>query len=156
MTAALSNATFDKQATQQVMIQSDDTSVLSKFKNVPGYKRVLSIKEIIGDVPKQTVEEIKKFADAVNLPRSSIVTTNGGFTTTFTTVVDELHAANISAYVSVLRNEYVAIAFDFFSDPVVELATYVGRLGIDGVVTDYPKTADAYLSKPITYPTVSH
>ncbi|XP_034699612.1 glycerophosphodiester phosphodiesterase GDPDL7-like [Vitis riparia] len=148
VTAALSNATFDKQSTQQVMIQSDDTSVLSKFKNVPAYKRVLSIKEIIGDVPKQTVEEIKKFADAVNLPRSSIVTTNGGFTTTFTTVVDELHAANISAYVSVLRNEYVAIAFDFFSDPLVELATYVGRIGIDGVVTDYPKTADAYLRSP--------
>ena len=149
MTTALSNATFDKQATQQVLIQSDDTSVLSKFNNVPAYRRVLSLKEIISAVPKQTVEEIKKYADAVNIPRSSIVETNGGFTTAFTNVVDQLHAANISAYVSVLRNEYVAIAFDFFSDPVVELATYIGRIGIDGVVTDYPRTADAYLSKPI-------
>lgn len=31
---ALSNATFDKQSTQQVLIQSDDSSVLSQFKNV--------------------------------------------------------------------------------------------------------------------------
>lgn len=94
------------------------------------------------------MEEIKRYADAVNLPRSSIVTTNDGFTTSFTNVVDQLHAANISAFVSVLRNEYVSIAFDFFSDPLVELATYIGRIGVDGVVTEYPKTADAYLSKP--------
>ena len=40
---ALSNATFDKQPTQQVLIQSDDSAVLSKFSNVPTYKRVLLI-----------------------------------------------------------------------------------------------------------------
>ncbi|KAK9275627.1 hypothetical protein L1049_022894 [Liquidambar formosana] len=145
---ALSNATFDKQSTQQVMIQSDDTSVLSKFKDVPTYKRVLSIKETISDVPKQTLEEIKKYADAVTVPKPSLVVVSGSFTTAFTSVVENMHAANISVYVGVLRNEFVTIAFDFFSDPTVALATYVQGIGVDGIITDYPATANAYMRSP--------
>jgi len=38
VSTVLSNATFDKQAKQQVLIQSDDSSVLSKFKDIPSYK----------------------------------------------------------------------------------------------------------------------
>ncbi|KAF8400543.1 hypothetical protein HHK36_013842 [Tetracentron sinense] len=148
VTKALSNATFDKQATQQVLIQSDDSSVLSKFKDAPNYKKVLTIKEIISDAPKQPTEEIKKFADAVNLPRPSLVSTSGFFTTAFTDVVDKMHASNISVYVSVLRNEYTVIAFDFFSDPIVELATYISGIGVDGIITEYPATASAYLRSP--------
>uniref|UniRef100_A0A5B6Z2M4 glycerophosphodiester phosphodiesterase n=1 Tax=Davidia involucrata TaxID=16924 RepID=A0A5B6Z2M4_DAVIN len=145
---ALSNATFDKQSTQKVLIQSDDTSVLSKFKNVTTYQRVLSIKEIISDAPTQSVEEIKKYADAITVPRASIITTSGSFTTAFTSVVNKTHNANISVYVSVLRNEFIALAFDFFADPMVELATYVAQVGVDGVVTDYPATASAYIRSP--------
>ncbi|KAK7849013.1 glycerophosphodiester phosphodiesterase gdpdl6 [Quercus suber] len=44
VTTALSNATFDKQSTQSVLIQSDDTSVLSKFKSVPTYQSWFSVK----------------------------------------------------------------------------------------------------------------
>ncbi|KAK6156591.1 hypothetical protein DH2020_010839 [Rehmannia glutinosa] len=40
VSAALSNATFDKQSTQKVLIQSDDSSVLLKFKDIPSYQRV--------------------------------------------------------------------------------------------------------------------
>ncbi|KAK9131126.1 hypothetical protein Sjap_011613 [Stephania japonica] len=145
---ALSNATLDKQVTQQVFIQSDDTSVLSKFKSIPSYKRVLSIKENIGGVPKQSVDEIKKFADAVDIRRPSIVASTQGFTTAFTNVVKMMHSANVSVYVSVLRNEFTSIAFDFFSDPMVELATYIAGAGADGVVTEYPATAVAYLTQP--------
>ncbi|KAA8535314.1 hypothetical protein F0562_030317 [Nyssa sinensis] len=145
---ALSNATFDKQSTQKVLIQSDDTSVLSYFKNVTTYQRVLSIKEIISDAPTQATEEIKKYADAVTVPRASIISTSGSFTTAFTSVVKKMHTANISVYVSVLRNEFIALAFDFFADPMVELATYVAEIGVDGVVTDYPATASAYIRSP--------
>ncbi|KAK9099256.1 hypothetical protein Syun_026301 [Stephania yunnanensis] len=145
---ALSNATLDKQVTQQVFIQSDDTSVLSIFKSIPSYKRVLSIKENIGDVPKQSVDEIKKYADAVDVHRPSIVASTQGFTTAFTNVVKMMHSANVSVYVSVLRNEFTSIAFDFFSDPMVELATYIAGAGVDGVITEYPATAVAYLRSP--------
>ncbi|PON51630.1 Glycerophosphoryl diester phosphodiesterase [Trema orientale] len=150
VTSALANATFDKQSTQQVLIQSDDTSVLSKFKDIPTYKRVLRIKEKIGDAPKPSVDEIKKYADAVTIPRSSIVIVSDFFTVELTNVVKELHAANLSIYVDHLRNEYVTLAFDYFSDPIVEIATYVQAIEVDGFLTDYPGTASKYMRCPCT------
>ncbi|KAJ6994145.1 glycerophosphodiester phosphodiesterase GDPDL6 [Populus alba] len=145
---ALSNATFDKQSTQKVLIQSDDTSVLSKFQNVPAYSRVLYLKDEISDAPKTPVGEIKKYADAVTLPRFSIVPTIDGFTTATTKVVNEMHAANISVYVTVLRNEFVTLAFDYFADPTIEIATYTSGIGVDGIITEYPATASRYLRNP--------
>ncbi|KAJ4963439.1 hypothetical protein NE237_023378 [Protea cynaroides] len=145
---ALSNATFDKQATQQVLIQSDDSSVLSTFNNVSTYKKVLYIKEATSSAPKPIAEQIKKVADAVNLPRPSFIQASAGFTTAYTRIVNDMHAANISVYVSVLRNEYTQIAFDFFSDPIVEIATYVSNIGVDGIVTEYPATASAFKRSP--------
>ncbi|CAD5188716.1 unnamed protein product [Musa acuminata subsp. malaccensis] len=148
VSTALTNASYDKLPKKQVLIQSDDTAVLSAFKKNSGYKRVLYVKETISDAPKPTVDEIKHSADAVNLPRSSIVADSGFFVSAFTGVVDKMHAANISVYVSVLRNEFLAIAFDYFSDPMVELATYVAGVQVDGVVTEFPATLAAYLRSP--------
>ncbi|KAJ6759152.1 GLYCEROPHOSPHODIESTER PHOSPHODIESTERASE GDPDL6-RELATED [Salix koriyanagi] len=145
---ALSNATFDKQSTQKVLIQSEDTSVLSKFKNVPAYSRVLYLKDEISDAPRTPVEEIKKYADAVTLPRFSIVPTVNGFTTATTKVVNEMQAANLSVYVSVLRNEFITLPFDYFSDPTIEIATYTSGIGVDGIITEYPATATRYLRNP--------
>ncbi|CAL9075451.1 unnamed protein product [Musa textilis] len=148
VSTALTNASYDRLPKKQVLIQSDDTAVLSAFKKNSGYKRVLYVKETISDAPKPTVDEIKHSADAVNLPRSSIVADSGFFVSAFTGVVDEMHAANISVYVSVLRNEFLAIAFDYFSDPMVELATYVAGVQVDGVVTEFPATLAAYFRSP--------
>ncbi|KAK4769304.1 hypothetical protein SAY86_027454 [Trapa natans] len=55
----------NKQATQQVLIQSDDTSVLSQFSNIKPCRRLLTIKEKISDAPKVSVDEVKKHADGV-------------------------------------------------------------------------------------------
>ncbi|KAI6682437.1 hypothetical protein NL676_036318 [Syzygium grande] len=145
---ALSNATFDKQSTQQVLIQSDDSSVLSQFKNVSTYKRVLTIEEKISDAPKQPVEQLKKYADAITITRPSIMPVSNSFLLGNTSVLDEMHAANISVYVSVLRNEYISLAFDYFADPILELATYVAGFGVDGVITEYPATANKYMRSP--------
>lgn len=147
VSTALTKASYDKQVDKQIFIQSDDMQVLSAFKKDSGYKRVLSIKETISDAAKPTLDEIKRFADAVNLPRSSIVANSGFFVSAFTDIVDKMHSANISVYVSVLRNEFLAIAFDYFSDPIVELATYAAGVGVDGVVTEFPATAAAYFSE---------
>lgn len=153
VTTALSNATLDKQSTQQVMIQSDDTAVLAKFKEVPKYRRVYVIKDIISDAPKPSVDEIKKYADAVDVRRPSIVKSTASFLSNFTKVVEEMHAANLSVHVSTLYNEYTTLAFDFFSDPMIELATLIEGLKVDAVVTEYPATANAYLSKSsVSYP----
>lgn len=150
----MSNATFDKQSTQQVLIQSDDTSVLSKFKNVPTYKRVLLIKEKIGDASKQSVQEIKKYADGVTITRGAILEIADFFIVSQTNVVKELQAANLTVYVKQLRNEYVTLAFDYFSDPIVEIATYAKSIQVDGFMTDYPGTATKYFSKCFVQKTI--
>ncbi|KAK4792125.1 hypothetical protein SAY86_022560 [Trapa natans] len=142
---ALNKATFDKEATRQVLIQSDDTSVLSQFSNIKSYKRFLTIKEKISDAPKASVDAVKKHADGVFVSRSSLIPTTNGFLIGNTSVVTEMHAANLSVYVSVFKNEYLALAFDYYSDPVLELATYVVGMGVDGVVTDFPATATRYM-----------
>ncbi|KAG6481962.1 glycerophosphodiester phosphodiesterase GDPDL7-like [Zingiber officinale] len=148
VSTALSNASYDQQPNKQIFIQSDDIQVLAVFKKNPSYTRVLSIKETISDAPKPTVDEIKQFADAVDLPRTSIVADSGSFISGFTDVVKKMHAANISVHASVFRNEYLAIAFDYFSDPMVELATFVAGVEVDAVVTEFPATAAAYLRSP--------
>ncbi|OVA01347.1 Glycerophosphoryl diester phosphodiesterase [Macleaya cordata] len=154
VSSALANATLDKQSTQQVLIQSDDTSVLSKFKNVPTFKKVLIIDEIIGEVPQQSLDEIKKFAvDAVNVRRPSLVKTLASFTSVFTDVVDKMHSANISVYVSTLMNEYTAIAFDLYSDPISEISLYVTGFEVEGLITDNPSTASAFMRSPCANPT---
>ncbi|KAG5376240.1 hypothetical protein IGI04_040836 [Brassica rapa subsp. trilocularis] len=146
--SALTKSTLDKQTTQRVLIQSDDSSVLAGFEAVPPYTRVLSIDKEIGDAPKASVDEIKKHADAVNILRSSLVSISGSFAAGKTNVVEEMHKGNISVYVSVLRNEYISIAFDYFSDPTVEFATFIAGNGVDGVITEFPATASRYLRSP--------
>ncbi|PQM42045.1 glycerophosphodiester phosphodiesterase GDPDL7 [Prunus yedoensis var. nudiflora] len=148
VTSALSNATFDKQSTQQVLIKSDDTSVLSKFKDVKTYRRVLNIKEKISDAPKASVDEIKKFADAVTVSKDSIVKTGDYFVSGKTNVVKEMKAANISVYVHWLKNEFVSLMFDYFSDPIIEIASYALEFQVDGIVTDFPATASKIMRCP--------
>lgn len=145
--SALANASYDKHTARKVLIQSTDTSVLSAFKGNPGYTRVLKIEETISAVPKDSLDEITKFADAVVLQRNSILTTSAFFLKSATGVVPALQHANVSVYVSVLRNEFTTLAFDLNSDPVLEVATYVNGVGVDGIVTEFPGTANAYLSK---------
>lgn len=128
------------------MIESDDTSVLDAFKNVATYERVLYLKDAIGSVPEQAVQEVKKHADAVNLRRNSITVAENSFIANFTQTVPAFHAAIISVYVGILRNEYQNLAIDYLADPYVELATLTA-LQVDGFVTDYPYTANLFSSK---------
>ncbi|KAL2587711.1 hypothetical protein GLYMA_13G155100v4 [Glycine max] len=153
VSTALSNATFDKQAKQQVLIQSDDSSVLSRFKDIPSYKRVMLLKDKMGDVPRQTVEEIKKHADAVNLPKTSIIKVSNSILVGMTNVVKELKDANLTVFVHNLKNEYTTLAFDYWSDPNVEIATYVQTAKVDGIVTDFPATASRFMRSPCSDPT---
>lgn len=149
VTTALKNATLDKQATQKVLIQSDDSSVLLKFKDFPNYQRVLEIKKEFNGTGKAVAEEIKKYADAIRVYRDTIVI-NHPFpvfmSLNFSDLVEVMHEANISVHVGVLRNEFQNFIFDYYSDPYVELATLTQK-GVDGIATDFPSTALAYMSK---------
>lgn len=144
VSSALKNATLDK---QQVLVQSDDSSVLSKFKDNPSYKRVMFLSEKIGSVPKKTAEEIKKYADAVNVPKTSVIEVYASYLYRLTDVVKELKDANLTVFVRTLKNEYTSLAFDYWSDPNIEIATYIQTAMVDGVVTDFPGTSSRFVCK---------
>ncbi|TVU02018.1 hypothetical protein EJB05_52553 [Eragrostis curvula] len=149
VTGALTKAGYDKETKQRLLIQSDDSSVLSAFKkSFPASKRVLSIHTDISDVAKPSVDDIKGFADGVRIRRSSVAQITGSFTTHFTNVVDTLHAANLTVFIGVLKNEFMNLGFDYFADPMVEIATYSDAVMADGLVTEFPATAAAYFRSP--------
>ncbi|KAL3535065.1 hypothetical protein ACH5RR_003526 [Cinchona calisaya] len=157
VSTALSNATLDKQSTQKVLIQSEDSSVLLKFQDIKTYQRVLTIEKDISGSTQQTAQEVKKYADAVKVYRNSIVLDypNPVFMSlSFSNLVDVMHAANISVYVGVLRNEFQNFLFDYYADPYVELTTLTQK-GVDGIITDYPATVNAYMRSPCSNPNAS-
>ncbi|XP_062223860.1 glycerophosphodiester phosphodiesterase GDPDL7-like [Phragmites australis] len=149
VTGALANSSYDKETKQQVIIQSDDSSVLSAFKkSFPASKRVLYIEAEVGDASKPSVDEMKEFADGVRIHRGSVAQVTGYFLTRFSNVVGSLHAANLTVFIGVLRNEFMNLGFDYFADPMVEVATYSAAVMADGLVTDFPATAAAYFRSP--------
>jgi len=148
VSTALSNAIFDKQSTQKVLIQSDDSSVLLKFKDIPTYQRVLEIKKDISGTPDELAQEVKKYADAINVQRRSVIaSTNTFFTKNFTNILPAMHAANVSVFVGILKNEFSNLLLDYYSDPYVEIATLVDA-HVDGLITDFPATASSYMRSP--------
>ncbi|WVZ79283.1 hypothetical protein U9M48_026883, partial [Paspalum notatum var. saurae] len=147
VSSALVNASYDKETRQKVLIASDESSVLGAFKKFPAFKRVLQIGHAISDASKPSVEEVAKFADAVSITRGSVVQAQGSFLTWFTHVIDKMHAANLSVYVGLLKNEFMNLGFDFLADPMVEIATY-SSLMADGIVTEFPATAAEYFRSP--------
>lgn len=141
---ALSKAGFDNQTALNVKIQSTNSSVLMKFKEKTNYKLVYKIEENFGDALSSTIEDIKKFADSVVINKASVFPETQSFVTSVTNVVPELQAAKLQVYVELFSNEFVSQAWDFFSDPTVEINSFVLGPNIDGVITDFPKTAARY------------
>ncbi|CAN6277794.1 unnamed protein product [Urochloa humidicola] len=147
--SALTKSGYDKETKQQVYIQSDDSSVLAAFKTkFTTFKRVLNLEIDFSGATKPSLDDIKKFADAVRIHRSSVAQVNGYFMTRFTDTVGTLQAANLTVFVGVLKNEFMNLGFDYFSDPTVEIVTYSDAVMADGLVTDYPATAANYFRSP--------
>ncbi|EOY12177.1 PLC-like phosphodiesterase family protein, putative isoform 1 [Theobroma cacao] len=141
---ALSEAGYDKQTAQKVMIQSSNSSVLMKFKGKSNYKLVYKVDEDIGGAQQASIDDIKSFASAVVISKDSVFPENNAFLTGVTDVVPRLQAANLSVYVHTFSNEFTSQAWDFFSDATVEVNSFhVGGL-INGVITDFPETSDRY------------
>ncbi|KAE8691133.1 Glycerophosphodiester phosphodiesterase GDPDL4 [Hibiscus syriacus] len=141
---ALSKSGHDKQTVQKVMIQSSNSSVLMKFKGKADYQLVYKVDEDIGGAQSSTIEDIKRFASAVVISKDSVFPVNSAFLASTTDVVQRLQAANLSVYVQTFSNEFTAQAWDFLSDATVEINTFYRGAGINGVITDFPKTSDRY------------
>jgi glycerophosphoryl diester phosphodiesterase len=131
------------------MIQSSNSSVLMKFKDKHNYDRVYKVDENIRDASNSAVEDIKTFATAVVVGKESVMPENQAFLTAQTDTVSKLQLFKLPVYVEVFSNEFVSQAWDFFSDATVEINTYVKGVKVDGIITDFPKTAARYKSKLI-------
>ncbi|KAF3772376.1 Glycerophosphodiester phosphodiesterase [Nymphaea thermarum] len=142
---ALSDAGYNNQTKQNVMIQSKDSAVLVEMKKETSYTLVYKVDEVIGSVVDSAVEDIKKFAHAVALQKGSIIINQLSFSTGSTDVIQKLHKANITAYVYTFRNEFTSIPMDFFSDPNMDMNAFIG-VEVDGLITDYPATAKSFMS----------
>lgn len=143
----LNKAGFGNQTALDVKIQSTNSSVLMKFKEKSKYKLIYKIEEDIRDALKTTVQDIKKFANAVVINKASVLPENRAFIVGVTNIVEKLHEFKLPVYVELFSNEFVSQAWDFFSDPTVEINSFVLGPNIDGVITDFPKTAARYKSK---------
>jgi len=129
----------------RLMIKSDDSAVLRELKQQTKFKLVY---EVEGDnirILNSTIKEIKEVADAVTLSRGSVFQSPGGYLTGTIDNVKRLHLQNISVFVSYLRNEFTTLAFDYLSDPTLEINSLVNFAQVDGLITDFPATAKAYL-----------
>lgn len=126
--------------------------MLSVFKKFPRFKRVLVIDPVISDASKPSIDEIKEFADTVMVSRGSLVRVNGFFLTGYNDLAEKIHNANLTLHVGVLKNEFMNFGFDYFADPMVEIATYSSALVADGIVTEFPATTAAYFKSPCSDP----
>ncbi|XP_021759068.1 glycerophosphodiester phosphodiesterase GDPDL3-like [Chenopodium quinoa] len=141
---ALDEAGYNSTTAKKVMIQSTSSSVLKAIKG-SNYELVYEVDEIISGTDNDTISEIKTFADSVVLDRKSILPFNAdGFLENMTDVVPRFQALKLPVYVQVLMNEFTSIPFDAFSDPIVQINTFAAAANVDGVITDFPKTAASY------------
>lgn len=144
---ALSKAGYNNQTRLGVTIQSTNVSVLSKFKHLTNYKRMYMLDESIGDALNSSLQDIKQSADSVAIKKDSIYPTNELFITGSTDLVAKMQSFGFNVYAYLFRNEFMSQAWDFFSDPTVEINSFVQGAGVDGIFTDFPGTARRYRSK---------
>ncbi|KAL3508420.1 hypothetical protein ACH5RR_027821 [Cinchona calisaya] len=141
---AVNKSGYTSQTAKKVMIKSRDSSVLTKFGKNSNYELVYEVGETISDITNSTILEVKKFASSVLISKGSVFPTDEAFLTSTTQVVPKLNKLGLPVYVQLFSNEFVSQAWDFFSDPYVEINTYASQTGISGVVSGYPATAARY------------
>ncbi|NP_001170117.1 Glycerophosphodiester phosphodiesterase GDPDL3 [Zea mays] len=151
VTAALSAAGFSNQTTKEVLIRSTDSAVLVKLKQQKTRcKLVYTLPLGIGDASKPSLKDIKAFAEAVVVDRTSVFALSYDFIMGQNRIVRDLQAAGLAVYAQVFRNEYVAHPFDFLGDPTVEINYYVQTFNLSGMITDFPKTVRRYKENTCT------
>ncbi|KAI4307929.1 hypothetical protein L6164_031054 [Bauhinia variegata] len=145
---ALSKAGYDNQDSQKVMIQSTKSSVLMKFKEKGKFELIYKVDKAISDALDSAVENITKFADSVVIQKNCVFPTNKAlFLIGSPNVVPKLKSFNLSVYVGTFSNEFVSQAWDYFSDATVEINAFVMEAKVDGIITDFPRTAARYKEK---------
>ncbi|GJT72814.1 glycerophosphodiester phosphodiesterase GDPDL3 [Tanacetum coccineum] len=141
----LNKSSYNRNLAKKILIQSSEREVLKKFKARSNrHELVYEVNENIRGAFNSTIIEITEFANSVIISRESIYPKSNGYLYGETDVVQELQASKLRVYVQKMSNDFISIPWDFFTDPYVEINTYVTAAGVNGVVTDYPATASRY------------
>ncbi|KAI4390076.1 hypothetical protein MLD38_002226 [Melastoma candidum] len=140
----LNKSSYSNQTLKKVMIKSTNSSVLTKIKGTSNYELVYEVDENIRDAMNSTIQDIKSFAHSVVVTKESIYPQSASFLIGMTNIVTRLQEFNLSVYAQVLENEFVSQAYDYYADATVQLNSFVMGAGVDGIITDFPKTAAAY------------
>ena len=146
VTKVLDKAGYTGPKAEQVKILSTDSSVLKAMKGKK-YELVYQVDESIRGIEDNAIADIKTFAQSVVIIKATIFPDNGGFLSVATGIVKKLQSSKLHVYARLFRNEFVSQAYDFNSDPIVEINSFVMGAGVDGVITDFPKSAAQYKSK---------
>ncbi|KAH9609695.1 hypothetical protein KSS87_011873 [Heliosperma pusillum] len=139
----LDKAGFGDRKAKRVMIQSTSIAVLKALQG-RRYELVFEVQETISGAPKDTVAEFKTVVDSVVVNKASVYPNNSRFSYSSTDVVSNFQSYKLPVYVQGFRNEYESMAYDFQSDPIVEINSYAMEAGIDGFITAFPQTVVAY------------
>lgn len=136
------------QRNKKILVQSSDSAVLKVFKARNNrHELVYEVDEDIRDALNSTIADISEFANSVIIGKESVYPRNSGFLGDQTDVVEKLLGFKLPVYVQFYNNEFVSLPWDFFSDPYVEINSYVNGADVNGVITSYPATASKYRSK---------
>ncbi|KAI3810247.1 hypothetical protein L1987_19858 [Smallanthus sonchifolius] len=141
----LNKSRINDQRNKKILIESSDSAVLKVFKARSNTRElVYEVDENICDALNSTIADISEFANYVIIGKESVYPRISGFLGDQTDVVEKLRAFKLPVYVQFFDNEFVAQPWDFFSDPYVEINSYVNGAEANGVITSYPATASKY------------
>ncbi|XP_047181452.1 glycerophosphodiester phosphodiesterase GDPDL3-like [Vigna umbellata] len=143
ITAVLDALNKTKPRSHKVMIQSTHSSVL-KILDKSKFERVYKVDENIGDASETAIKDIKRFADSVVIGKKSVFPETEAFLVNATNIVAKLKSAKLRVYVETFSNEFVSQAWDYYSDASIEINSFVIGTKVNGIITDFPKTADRY------------
>ncbi|CAH1451024.1 unnamed protein product [Lactuca virosa] len=143
----LNTSSYNNQRRKKILIQSSDSAVLRLFKARSNrHELVYEVDENIRDALNSTISDISEIANSVIIGKESVFPRNAGFLGGQTDVVAKLQAFKLPVYVQFMNNEFVSQPWDFFSDPYVEINSYINgvSVNVNGVITDYPATVAKY------------
>lgn len=113
----------------------------------------ISLVLIVGHIFFFFFQEIKKYANIVALDRRLVdpIDPNGSFLLSKTNVVSTAQALNMTVFYVSLSNEFNSFAFDYRSDPILQIYSIIQEYKMNGFLTDHPKTLYNFLNSTSTF-----
>lgn len=144
-------------ASDKILIASEDSSALAAIQNLlPSVKLVYNVpfnptNPISVTLP--VLQEIKQYTSIVALDRRLVdpIDSQTSFLLSKTSVVSAAQSLNMTVFYVFLSNEFNGFAFDYRSDPILQIYSLIKEYNMDGFITDHPKTLYNFLHKNYCY-----